>query len=65
MPSEQCSDKERDFMRVRYIAKLLQWKQAEPLKGSWGKTNLHLIVDLILFCMSNYSRKQWYFIFNK
>jgi len=29
MPTEQCSDKERDYMRVRYIAKLLEWKQKE------------------------------------
>ena len=32
LPSEQCSDEERDFMRVRYIAKLLEWKQAELLE---------------------------------
>ena len=29
IPDEQCSDKERDFMRARYIAKLLEWKRAE------------------------------------
>ena len=29
MPSEMCSDSERDYMRTRYIAKLLEWKHAE------------------------------------
>ena len=29
MPTEQCSDAERDYMRVRYICKLLEWKQKE------------------------------------
>lgn len=29
MPTEQCSDEERDYMRARYIAKLLEWKRAE------------------------------------
>lgn len=29
LPREQCSDKERDYMRARYIAKLLEWKRTE------------------------------------
>ena len=29
IPPEQCSDQERDYMRARYIAKLLEWKRAE------------------------------------
>ena len=29
IPDEQCSDKERDYMLARYIAKLLEWKCAE------------------------------------
>lgn len=28
-PSEKCTDKERDYMRARYIAKLYEWKMAE------------------------------------
>lgn len=29
IPDEQCSDAERDYMRARYIAKLIEWKRAE------------------------------------
>lgn len=29
MPTEQCSDAERDYMRTKYICKLLEWKRAE------------------------------------
>ena len=29
MPVQECSEKERDYMRVRYIARLLEWKQKE------------------------------------
>lgn len=29
MPTEQCSDAERDYMRTRYIAKLIEWKRVE------------------------------------
>lgn len=29
LPQEQCSDTERDYMRTRYICKLLEWKQKE------------------------------------
>ncbi len=29
MPTEQCSDEERDYMRAKYISKLLEWKRAE------------------------------------
>lgn len=28
-PTEQCSDAERDYMRTKYICKLLDWKRAE------------------------------------
>lgn len=28
-PQEQCSDSERDYMRAKYICKLLEWKQKE------------------------------------
>lgn len=28
-PTEQCSDSERDYMRTKYICKLLDWKRAE------------------------------------
>ncbi|MBO5870362.1 MAG: hypothetical protein J6Q89_06390 [Clostridia bacterium] len=31
-PLEQCSEKERDYMRAKYICKLLEWKQTELLK---------------------------------
>lgn len=33
LPEEQCSDEERDFIRARYIAKLLEWKRAELAKN--------------------------------
>ena len=29
LPQEPCSDAERDYMRTRYICKLLEWKQKE------------------------------------
>ncbi len=29
MPTTECSDTERDYMRIKYICKLLEWKRAE------------------------------------
>lgn len=29
MPQTECSETERDYMRARYIAKLIEWKRAE------------------------------------
>lgn len=29
IPDKQCTDAERDYMRARYIAKLLEWTQRE------------------------------------
>ena len=28
-PTEKCSDSECDYMRTKYICKLLEWKRAE------------------------------------
>lgn len=28
-PTEKCSPEERDYMRAKYICKLLEWKKAE------------------------------------
>ncbi len=33
IPPEQCSDKECDYMRAKYIAKLFEWKRAELEKA--------------------------------
>ena len=33
MPTTECSEQERDYMRARYIAKLIEWKRAELEKA--------------------------------
>jgi len=33
MPTNECSEEERDFMRAKYICKLLEWKRAELEKA--------------------------------